>query len=153
MPAPKQVSPLDAHIGYWLRFVSNHVSHAFQVKVEQHGVTVAEWVILRALYEEDGIQPSVLADKIGLTRGAVSKLVDRAVRKGLVVTSAVAADRRAQVVALTTAGRQLVPTLAAVADHNDAEAFGHLSTEERALLLAVLKRSVEQLEIKAVPVD
>jgi hypothetical protein len=42
------VSQLEAHLGYWLRAVSNHVSHAFKMKVETHGVTVAEWVVLRA---------------------------------------------------------------------------------------------------------
>ena len=43
-PAQAGVSALDAHLGYWLRAVSNHVSHAFKTKVERHGVTVAEWV-------------------------------------------------------------------------------------------------------------
>lgn len=48
------VSALNAHLGYWRRFVSNHVSQAFKVKVERHGVTVADWVVMRALFDEDG---------------------------------------------------------------------------------------------------
>ena len=35
---------LENHTGFWLRFVSNHVSHGFARKVAGSGVTVAEWV-------------------------------------------------------------------------------------------------------------
>ena len=31
-PNSVSVSELEAHLGYWLRFVSNHVSHSFQKK-------------------------------------------------------------------------------------------------------------------------
>ncbi len=48
MPNP-DVSTLEAHLGYWLRYVSNHVSHAFALKVAAHGVSVAEWVVMREL--------------------------------------------------------------------------------------------------------
>ena len=42
MTKSARVSPLESHLGYWLRVVSNHVSHGFKSKVEAHGVTVAE---------------------------------------------------------------------------------------------------------------
>lgn len=147
------VSSLEAHLGYWLRFLSNHVSHAFKVKVERHGVTVAEWVVMRALFDADGVMPSELAKRIGLTRGAVSKLLDRLAAKDLVIIHSDAADRRAQVVNLTGSGRRLVPKLAALADQNDAETFGHLDTNERAQLLAVLKRLVDRLGLSTTPID
>lgn len=147
------LSSLDAHLGYWLRFVSNHVSHAFKVKVERHGVTVAEWVVLRALFDEDGIKPSELSEKIGLTRGAISKLLDRLATKGLVVVRADALDGRAQVVTLSASGRRLVPKLAALADENDAETFGHLSPEQREALLSTFKGIVARLGLGGAPVD
>src|SRR5436190_2783767 len=42
--------------------------------------------------------------------------------------------KRFQSVALTLARRKLVPVLAALADQNDAEIFGHLSTREQEAL-------------------
>ena len=60
------VSPLEAHLGYWLRFVSNQVSHSFSVKLAARDITVAEWVVLRELYECNDMVPSVLAEKIGM---------------------------------------------------------------------------------------
>ena len=153
MPKATTVSELEEHLGYWLRLVSNHVSHAFKAKVEAQGVTVAEWVILRALFNADGARPSALADQLGLTRGAVSKLVDRLMNKQLVACAADEADGRAQSLRLTLAGRRLVPSLARLADQNDSEAFGHLSKSERSTLLGILERFVEHHELKGSPVD
>ena len=56
-------SDLETHLGYWLRFVSNHVSHAFSLKLQARDVTVAEWVVLRDLFDGDGVPPSLLADR------------------------------------------------------------------------------------------
>ena len=94
MTKPESISSLDAHAGYWLRWVSNHVSHAFKLKVEAHGVTVAEWVVLRQLFDAGETHPSQLAENLGMTRGAISKLVDRLVAKGHVVRTAGEDDRR-----------------------------------------------------------
>lgn len=146
-------SALEAHLGYWLRFVSNHVSHAFKTKVEAQGVTVAEWVVLRWLFDHASARPSQLAEGVGLTRGAVSKLVDRLVVKRLVTCVADEHDRRAQRVALTAAGRRLVPRLAALADQNDAEAFGHLDPGERAALLATLQRMAQHHGLRGAPLE
>src|SRR5471030_1880569 len=66
MAAKKQVSELDAHLGYWLRFVSSHVSHAFRLKVEAQGVTVSEWVVLRETYRLGVTSPSALVQVLGL---------------------------------------------------------------------------------------
>lgn len=151
--ARESISALDAHLGYWLRFVSNHVSHAFESKVERHGVTVAEWVVLRALFDEARIKPSELSAKLGLTRGAISKLLQRLATKDLVVIRDDARDGRAQFVSLSAPGRRLVPRLAAEADANDAEAFGHLSADERSALRATLESVVERLDLTRVPVD
>ena len=61
----RSISGLETHLGYWLRFVSNQVSHAFALKVSELGVTVAEWVILRELHDDDQAAPSALAPRDG----------------------------------------------------------------------------------------
>lgn len=147
------ISGIEAHLGYWLRAVSNHVSHAFQARVERHGVTVAEWVVLRALFDVDAAKPSDLATSLGLTRGAISKLVDRLAAKDLVAVVGDPRDGRAQRLSLRPAGRRLVPRLAALADANDAEAFGYLDPRRRAAMLATLRAIAARLGIRGSPVD
>lgn len=145
------VSSLESHIGFWLRFVSNHVSHGFARKLENTGVTVAEWVILRELFDAGETAPSRLAASSGLTRGAVSKLIDRLLAKGLVSRKEAGADRRFQEVNLTAAGRAVVPRLAALADSNDEEFFSHLSTKDREMLVAILRKLVAANQLKKIP--
>jgi DNA-binding MarR family transcriptional regulator len=144
---------LTIHLGYWMRFVSNHVSQAFARKVEPLGVTVAEWVLMRQLMDVEALAPSRLADRMGMTRGAVSKLADRLIAKSLIERAADPNDGRAQTLTLTRSGRALVPKLAALADVNDAEFFDCLAPEDRAALLRILRDIVEERGLKSLPVD
>ena len=149
----KEVSELASHTGFWLRFVSNYVSYAFARKLQESGVTVAEWVILRHLYDEEEISPSALAKAIGITRGAASKLVDRLLFKHLLTRQGRNDDRRFQDIALTPAGRQLVPKLAAIADRNDEEFFAALSAKERQALIVMMRRLVEANGLRKLPTE
>lgn len=149
----RSASTLEDHTGYWLRYVSNHVSHAFARKVEAQGVTVAEWVLLRQMFGAGAANPSQLAEAVGMTRGAVSKLVERLCRKELAKRSASDGDRRYQTVELTAAGKRLVPGLARLADENDREFFGHLKPEEKTKLMDLLQDVVRRHGWKDLPVD
>lgn len=150
---PPPVSDLDAHLGFHLRAVSNHVSSAFAAKLAGQGVTTAEWVVLRALYGAPPTAPSQIAARLGLTRGAITKLADRLIAKALLVRAASIADKRAQTLALTPAGTALVPALAALADLNDAECFGLLTPAERAGLEDILARIAAHCRITTAPVE
>src|SRR3569833_2852162 len=104
MPAKKSVSGLQDHLGYRLRTMSNAVSHSFARKVEKEGVTVAEWVFLRVLNDAEWVAPSRLAEHLGMTKRAISKLADLLLVKILVHREANLDDRRAHSLALTPSG-------------------------------------------------
>jgi DNA-binding MarR family transcriptional regulator len=150
--ATREVSTLESHLGYWLRYVSNHVSQAFAAKVAERGVSVAEWVVLRELYTSPTM-PSALADKLGMTRGAITKIVDRLEGKELAARTVSVLDKRAQTLMLTRKGRALVPTLAMLADRNDKEFFGYLDAQERSRLEAVLRDIVQRSALQEAPVQ
>jgi len=153
MPSAQQPSDLTTHLGYWLRLVSTHVSHAFARKVESQGVTVAEWVFLRALFSREGVLPSQLAETLGMTRGAVSKLSDRLLVKKLIARTAHEQDARAHTLALTRKGRELVPILAALADANDEEFFASLDASERSELMALMQRIATAHDLRTAPIN
>lgn len=153
MASAPPVPDLTRHLGFWLRRVSNHVSHAFSVRLAGRGVTVAEWALLRALYDRAPHPPSRIAEEMGMTRGAITRLADRLIAKSLLVRTASASDGRAQTLALTAAGRALVPDLAALADANDAAFFDGLTAAERETLEQLLRRVAEHGRMTAVPVE
>ena len=70
MPArPRSpVSTLDSHLGFWLRFVSNHVSARFAALVEAEGASVTEWVALRTLYDRPWTTHAELIQALGMTK-------------------------------------------------------------------------------------
>ena len=147
-PAP---SALEAHLGFWLRFVSNHVSARFQQQLEAQGVTVAEWVALRTLWEGEASSHAQLIDALGMTKGAVSKVVSRLEEKGLAERQLADGNARDQRLVLTAAGRKLLPQLAALADANDAHFFGHLDAAERRALLKAMQALVRHHQLKSLP--
>ncbi|KUL94886.1 MarR family transcriptional regulator [Bosea sp. WAO] len=144
---------LQSHLGYWLRMVSNAVSYSFARKVEAEGVTVAEWVFLRMLYDVEAISPSALAARMGMTRGAISKLGDRLVAKELVLRSGDGAGGRGQRLLLSTSARSLVPRLAALADANDADFFGSLSAAERGAMEQLLRKIARDRSLNQPPTE
>lgn len=150
----KKVSPLNAHIGYHLRMVSNAVSQAFAKKLAASDVTVAEWVILREMYSNDEkTSPSMVAEMTGLTRGAVSKLIERLLNKGLVSRTEVSNDRRFQEIKLTTSAHKLVPSLASIADENEKVFFSMLTEAEKKNLTKTLRKIAEFHTLNTSPID
>ncbi len=147
------VPELTVHLGYWLRHVSNHVSHAFARKLAAKDVTVAEWVLMRTLHGKEPMPPSQVADAMGMTRGAITKLADRLMAKSLIARDASTDDGRSHTLRLTAQGAHLVPKLAALADQNEAECFAHLSDKDRGALLRILKDTVNRLGLTAMPTE
>lgn len=144
------IPDLTAHKGYLLRMVSNAVSQKFARDVEGEGVTVAEWAMLRSLYGSDATTPSDLVRKIGMTKGAISKLADRLLDKGLIARTG---SNRGQSLSLSPAGAQRVPILAALADQNDAAFFTVLSGEEHKQLRDLLHGLIKTHGLTTMPVD
>ncbi len=147
-------SRLESHIGYRLRLVSNAVSYSFARKLANSDVTVAEWVILREMYAADEkTSPSIIAEMTSLTRGAVSKLIDRLLQKGLVNRTVVSGDRRYQEIRLTRKAIKLIPKLASLADENDESFFSILTASERSTLIQTLMKLAEYHHLNTKPIN
>ena len=145
-------SALTSHTGYLLRAVSNHVSASFAARLAATGTTVAEWVLLREAFDGDGLPPSQLASRMGLTRGGVTKLADRLIARGLLARTADDTEGRGQRLTLTDTGRSLVPHLATLADQNEADLFGHLPPQDRAALDQMLRDLIAHHALRTAPI-
>lgn len=147
------VADLASHTGYLLRMVSNAVSQRFARRVADEGVTVAEWAMLRSLYGSDAIAPSTLARRMGITKGAISKLADRLLEKGLIERTGNLEDKRGHSLSLSTAGAKKVPVLARFADENDAAFFAVLSGGDHQTLRGLLNTLIDRNKLSTIPVD
>jgi DNA-binding MarR family transcriptional regulator len=132
-------SNLDEHLGYWLRCLSNFVSHSFAERLAKQDISVAQWVVLRTLYDHGGITLNEAAGLVGVDKSSLSRMVERLVQKGLLHRSE-GEDRRSVGLSLTPAGKKLVPQLAKLADENDTAFFHTIAPKQRAEFLATIKQ-------------
>jgi DNA-binding MarR family transcriptional regulator len=132
-------SDLESHLGYWLRCLSNFVSHGFAERLAKQDVSVAQWVVLRTLYDSNGVTLKEAARRVGVDKSTLSRMVERLVQKGLANRSE-GQDRRSVGLTLTPAGKMLVLQLARLADENDEAFFRTLSSRRREGLLTIIKQ-------------
>lgn len=153
-PARRPAAPdLESHLGYWLRRVSNHVSGAFAHALQARHTSVAEWVVICHIQKRPGITSGEIAEALRLTRGAVSKVMDKLEAKGWIVRSTMPQDARVQLLTLTRKGRRILPELAEIANQNDREFFEVLDSKEKVTLRRLLGKLVEFHQIRDVPIE
>ncbi len=134
------ISNLEKHLGYWLRCLSNFVSGGFAGKLAARDVSVAQWVVLRTLYDNQNVTLNQAAQMVGVDKSSLSRMIERLVRRNLIIRSE-GDDRRSLGLALTPTARKLVPQLAKLADQNDESFFKTLSPKQRKEFL----RTIQQL--------
>jgi len=149
----RYIPDLESHLGYWLRRVSNAVSGAFSRALQGKQASVAEWVLLRELHERGKAAPGELADILGLTRGAVSKIIDKLEAKNWVHIDTNDGDSRYRLLSLTREGRRSLPALARIADQNDSAYFDCLSAREKVVLRELLIKLAQHNRIRDVPTE
>jgi DNA-binding MarR family transcriptional regulator len=152
-PTTAAPSSLEAHLGFWLRSVSNHVSARFASLLEAQACSVTEWVALRTLFERPETGHAELILALGMTKGAASKVVSRLEEKGLAKRHLATGSGREQLLTLTKKGADLVPRLAALADENEVHFFGHLDASERSALMEAFQALAAHHQLQAPPID
>ncbi len=143
---------LEDHLGFWLRFVSNHVTARFEKLIAAHGLTVTEWVALRTLYTKTENTHAELIQALGMTKSAASKVVTRLETKGLAMRTSTVHSAKEQFIVLTPQGRDLLPVLAACADDNEQFFFGHLDLGTRQALQQSMMDLTQHHQFTQLPV-
>lgn len=120
----------------WFRFMRLHQRMLMQMtgRIRTLGLSIPQFDLLSTLTEQEGISQSELAERLYVTKGNVSGLVDRLVQAGLVERRAIAGDRRSYAMHLTPEGRRLAE--AGIAAQRDfvASTLGQLKPDDLAEL-------------------
>jgi len=150
--ASHQISPVESHLAYWLHYVGCRVFQALRLRALEFGITAAESVVLRKLHEhENGAMPSLLASRLGLSRGYISRLAVRLEAKGLIHREKCVSDRRALMLTLTDLARARLPTLAGLADYTNARYFAGAGEAAHETIERVMKWNVHRYRYRFVP--
>ncbi|MDX2184512.1 MAG: MarR family transcriptional regulator [Gemmatimonadaceae bacterium] len=107
--------------------------------VARHGLTLAEFGILEALYHKGPMLLGEVQRRILVSSGGITYLVDRLVQRGLLERRLCAEDRRARYAALTEAGRALVERIFPEHAEMIRQALSGLSSTEQATAIGLLR--------------
>jgi DNA-binding MarR family transcriptional regulator len=109
-------------------------------------ITIMQWLILRALWAEDGITQRELSERVGLYDSATVSAIDAIEEAGLVKRSRNRDDRRKINIYLTKNGRALEGKLLPYAQRVSAAAEQGLKADELEQFRRTLHRLSQNLE-------
>ncbi len=143
--APSAFSQGSLNHGLAVRMTHRAFLRSLTAAIASHGLTGVEFLVLRTLWEHDGITPSDLAQRISLDGPHVTSTLNAMEKKQLVTRERNARDRRKVNVRLTRKSRRyrarLIPRLMLV---SEAAARG-IPVADIVVLHRVLRRMRENL--------
>lgn len=120
----------------------------FDQQLRRHGVTLAQWGILRRLWEQEGRSQVELQSLMSLEAATITGLLQRMERSRLVYRQADVIDKRMQRVFLTDEGRALEPLVRHLAEDVNAIALRGFTVEEQQVVKQLLERALHNLNNK-----
>jgi DNA-binding MarR family transcriptional regulator len=104
MPA---AAPLDHQLCFSLYATSMAINRAYKPMLDQLGITYPQYLVLHALWEEDGRTVGAVAERLALESSTVTPLVKRLEAAGFLTRTRNPADERQVQVRLTDKGRDM----------------------------------------------
>ena len=107
---PDQLPDDLATLWYLIRRVAGVMDRQGEVLLRRElGISLAQFLVLSVVDAHPGpLSQQAIADRVGLTKGTVSRQIDHAVAAGLMTVRVASHTRREHAVALTDAGTALV---------------------------------------------
>lgn len=115
-----------------------NVDKLFRQLARPQGLTTIEWYILRALYDEDGLHASTLAQAVGRAATSFTPNLDKLESKGLIERRPDPSDRRAVRIHLTALGESHREEVLKSAEAVDRDIRQRFSEHDFATFQAVL---------------
>jgi len=130
--------------GHLIRRLHQQSTQVFQARTQAAGfdLTSVQFAALDAIAQQPGIDQASLAATISFDRATIGGVIDRLERKGLVQRRVSAQDRRARLLHLTPAGRQLLLASRPVVEALQDEILAPLTGAERAAFLALAHKAL-----------
>ncbi|HEX2908731.1 MAG TPA: MarR family transcriptional regulator [Phototrophicaceae bacterium] len=117
-----------------------NVDQIYSQGIEPLGLTVIEWYILRALYEQDGQHASELARAVGRAATSFTPILDKLQHKDLIQRKPDPADRRAVRIYLTDKAQQYRDRVQETADQIEKNIHGLIANGDYNTFQTVLSQ-------------
>jgi DNA-binding MarR family transcriptional regulator len=156
MPIPdRDDSEMSIRVWFRLLRLIGRMQAAISGRLREVGVSIPQCDVLTTLSEREGLSQQQLAERLYVTKGNISGLLDRLEEAGFVERRAAAADRRQYSLYLTESGRAMAESAIVVQHRWIASTLGRMSEadlaalDQRLVALRDIVREQEQAAAKA----
>ncbi len=127
-------------LGFLLARASNAMAANLNSLLKNEGIDLphSQYVILKTLYEEDGISQQELAERVYKNVAAIKRTLDILENKGLV--KRIPVSMRKNSIVITQAGKELIPEVMDCIDKSKQSILAGISNEEYNTFISVLAR-------------
>ncbi len=132
-------------LDFLLAQVCHHHHLRANALLEAIGLYRGQPPVLFALWEQEGLTHTELAERLQNTPATITKMLQRMEKAGFVQSRPDANDQRVSRVYLTEAGRAIQAQVQTVWDTMEADTFAGFNAEERLLLRRFLQRILQNL--------
>ncbi|MBV9395195.1 MAG: MarR family transcriptional regulator [Methylobacteriaceae bacterium] len=127
---PRRLDADAARVWFRLLRLESRINTALASRLRALGLTAPQCDVLTTLTEREGVSQQELAERLYVTKGNISGLIDRLVASGLVERRTLAEDRRSHAIYLSSAGRRRAQEAIAMQREFVAQTFGQLPPEK-----------------------
>ena len=109
-------------------------------ELRTEGLRLGQYQVLSILWEEDGLTPRELSNRLSVEMPTVTRTVQRMVRDGLVRREDHPSDARSVYIRLTDKGEAMRPMIQRLLERETAHFLSGFSDDERRQFIALLER-------------
>lgn len=136
---------------FWINQASRVIMRRFEASLRPLGFGVAYLPVVALINEGEQLLQKDLAERAHVEQPTMAALLARMERDGLIARQAHPSDRRASVVGLTAKAKARFPEAKKRLTENADVAVAGFSEQEKATLMALLKRVVQNLDEEIEP--
>jgi DNA-binding MarR family transcriptional regulator len=131
---------LEDHLGYFVRRLQVWVFQDFVRSLASLDIRPAQFAVLVVIEANSGPSQANVAERLGIERARLVRLLDGLERRGLIRRRASPRDRRSHALILTRKGQGELKRMKLLAAAHEANLTRRLGPEERASILASLRK-------------
>ena len=134
------MSDISKSVGFLLAKAYQRACALYKEEFEDYDITPPQFGLLRFLWEEDGITQVELSSRSQIDRTTIGGLIDRLEQSGLLQRLPHPDDRRAYLICLTEAGKNLQQELTPLGEELQRKILAPLTGDEMEALVTILQK-------------
>ena len=142
-------TPDEPALELWLMLLKTTFRLRNQIRpiFAERGLTGPQWRVFRMLGElaDDTVTPGQVSDRLGVTNGNTTGIVDKLEEAGLVARRPHPEDRRATLLELTPTGREVYAEVRPVFDQRVSESLSCLTEDDKRQMIELLGRVLSSI--------